>query len=476
MRGNDSHDHDQNGIERRTLLKASAALGTLWAAGASFGTERARALPNRPEAADDSVIYQYFHTEWTEIESDVDRLADLGIDAIWIPQPVASKLDWDDQTYRDQDGFYEDEESEYGRERDPHPPLGYQPVDLRDFDSAHGTGAELESLIETCHDNDIEVVVDVVLNHMANPQGPDGEIDWPQFDAGEHFHDNGTIGEDCELDGEAAQYECDLLGLPSLDVEHPEVQAAHEAYIEAIADLGADGLRFDAAAHVWPWYFEEMVHPIADRHGLWRVGEVWDEGDVGRLLEFANTGMTVFDFPLYAAIVDTFEGGSMENLSQNAARGVVHTNPDAAVTFVQNHDTVGPGVEPNEGEGIEVELAEAFVLAYAGQPTLYRSGADDRPEFEDSDLQDLVWVAQTLARGNVIDREVTHEAYVFEREGNLLAGINKSETAATYTVETSWSDETLVDHAGPGEAVDVDASGEVTIEVPPEGWVMYGTG
>ncbi|WP_394739177.1 alpha-amylase family glycosyl hydrolase [Natronococcus roseus] len=474
MRRNHSHTSDSAGIDRRSVLRSSAALGAVALGGVTIGSTTAAARSEGATAPEDGVGYQYFHREWTEIEADLERVADLGVSAIWIPQPAVSKLSWEDLTYGDQEGFYdgEGEESVYGRERDPHPPLGYQPVDLRDFDSAHGTEDELASLIETAHDHDIDVIVDVVLNHMANPDGPDGEVEYPQFDPDEHFHDYGTLG-DCELEGEEAEmYECDLLDLPSMDVEHPDVQEAHRAYLEKIADLGADGLRIDAAAHVWPWYFQEDINPLADELDLWRVGEVWDD-DVDHLLEFADTGMTVFDFPLYNAIMEAFEDGSMEELSQATARGVVHENPEVAVTFVQNHDTVGPEVEPNEPEGRAVELAEAFVLAYAGMPMLYRGGAEDRPELEDEDLRALVEVSRTLARGDVIDRHVDEDVYVFEREGNLLAGINTADEDRTVTVETDWRTEPLVDHAGDGANVTTDPDCAVELTVPAEGWVMY---
>ncbi|MDG5758616.1 alpha-amylase family glycosyl hydrolase [Natronococcus sp. A-GB1] len=473
MRRNHSHTSDAAGIDRRSVLRSSAAVGALALTGVTIGSTSAAARSEGATAPDDGVGYQYFHREWTEIEADLERVAELGVSAIWIPQPAVSKLSWENLTYEDQEGFYEGEESVYGRERDPHPPLGYQPVDLRDFDSAHGTEDELASLIETAHDHDIDVIVDIVLNHMANPDGPDGEVEYPQFDLDEHFHDYGTLGDGCELEGEEAEmYECDLLALPSLDVEHPEVREAHEAYLRKIADLGADGLRIDAAAHVWPWYFEEYVNRWADELDLWRVGEVWDD-DVGHLLEFADTGMTVFDFPLYNAIMEAFEDGSMEELSQETARGVVHERPEAAVTFVQNHDTVGPEVEPNEPEGRAVELAEAFVLAYAGMPMLYRGGAEDRPELEDDDLRALVEVSRTLARGDVIDRHVDENLYVFEREGNLLAGINTTDEDRTVTVETDWRNERLADFAGDGDDVRTDARCAVEITVPAEGWVMY---
>ncbi|AHG01126.1 hypothetical protein HALLA_17420 [Halostagnicola larsenii XH-48] len=457
-------------------MKASAALGTLALSGATLGATGVQALPDGPEADEDTVALQMFHREWTEIESRIPDVADSGFDAIWVQQPAEMKLDWDDLTYDGTMGFY-DEVGPYGH-RDPHPPIGYQPIDLRNFDSSLGTEGELESLIETAHEHDIEVIVDTVLNHMANPDGPDGRIDWPQFEADKHFHNNGTLGDDCQVDGEAANYECDLLGLPSLDVEHPEVQSAHEAYIEKIAGLGADGLRYDAAAHVWPWYMEENINPLADDLGLWRVAEVWDEGDVDGLLEWADTGMTVFDFPFYSAISDAFENGSMENLSQNAAPGVVHRDPSVAVTFVQNHDAVGPGVQPTDDaqtvpEGRAVELAEAFILAYAGMPMLYRSGPEEYHELEDDELSTLVAVSNEFAQGEVIDRDVGIDHYVFERDGNLLAGINKGGQTESVTVESGWSDTVLVDATGNGDDLEVGATGEVTVEIPAEGYVMY---
>ena len=450
----------------------AGTLASLFGTGASSGVA---AQAPTPEAADGEVAYQYFHTPWTEIEADVDRLAELGVTKLWIQQPAVGKLDWDDLAYDGEYGFYDDERSPFGW-RDPHPPLGYQPTDLTDFDSALGTEAELDSLIDTCHDHGIEVIVDVVLNHMAAEQGPDGFVELPGFDREEHFHDNGELGADCELDGEAAQYECDLLALPSLVVELDHVLDAHEAYLQRIADLGADGLRYDAAKHVWPWYWAEEINPIAEELGLWRVGEVWEEGDVTELVTFADTGMTVFDFPLYRAMRDAFEGGSMYELSQDAGRGVVHDRPDVAVTFAQNHDTVGPGMAEDEPEGRAVELAEAFICAYAGMPMLYRSDPEHRPELEDEEVAALVAVSREHAHGDVIDRAVEADVYVFEREGNLLAGINKGDSTATVTVDSSWTDEELVDHAGPGEPVAADGSGTVSIEIPPEGWVMYAPG
>lgn len=115
MGGNNNRDERYRGYatDRRTVLKASAALGALTAGSDSIGMDGAQALPDQPVAEDGTVAYQYFHAEWTEIEADVPRLADAGIGAIWIQQPARGKLDWDDLSYDGEYGSY-DETSPYG--------------------------------------------------------------------------------------------------------------------------------------------------------------------------------------------------------------------------------------------------------------------------------------------------------------------------------------------------------------------------
>ncbi|TYL38152.1 cytoplasmic alpha-amylase [Natronococcus pandeyae] len=486
MVDNDNHGSDSDGVGRRTLLKASATLGALTLAGTSFGSERARAAPEGPDTDEggEPVLYQYFHTEWSDVEADMQRLADVGVDGIWVPQPAEPKLDWEHQTTEDQEGYYGEAHPYFGY-LEPHPPVGYQPVDYRDFDSPYGTETELESMIDAAHDHDIEVVLDIVLNHMATEDGPDGEVELPRFDRDEHFHDYGTLGDDCYWqeeadDEERATYECDLLGLPSFDVEHDYVQSEQAEYVQRMADVGADGLRIDAAGHVWPWYFQYEINPLADDLGLWRVGEIWD-GDKETVMEFADTGMTVFDFPLYYAIMDAFEDGDMTALARDEARGIVHEDPDAAVTFVQNHDVSGPNVgvddedDPDEyeEEGIEVDLAHAYLLSYEGTPMIFLT-AESSAAIDDPHLEDLIWVKRNLAAGRAIDRYVDGGLYVFERETNLLAGINNDEwNDRTEWVETSWTNETLVDYTGNQGEVTTNDDGWVEITVPSQGWVMY---
>ncbi len=68
---------------------------------------------------------------------------------------------------------------------------------------------------------------------------------------------------------------------------------------------------------------------------------------------------------------------------------------------------------------------------------------------------------------------VDRDLYVFEREGNLLAGINNGDGPLETTVDTTWADQTLTDFTDHGDDVEVADDGTVTLEVPAKGWVMY---
>ncbi len=484
--------------ERREFLRGAAAasaavLGVSTAGcttpGRDFGGPDAAVVPDieasvTTDSDGEGVIYQYFHTPWAEVEDDLPMLAEAGIDALWLPQPAVGKLDFQHLATEDQDGFYEPEHPDFGH-LEPHPPLGYQPVDLREFDSVFGTEEELQSLVDAAHDRGIEIIVDTVLNHVANPDPAPADrwgdsddptettqLEWPQFEVEEHFTEVPTYDYRGEIEDE--QYDESLLGLPNLDVSHPEVQEAHEAYLRKIAEFGIDGIRFDAAAHVWPWYFAEEINPLCEELELWRVGEMWDEGDTDFLMEFVDTGMNAFDFPLYSNIVTAFEEDDLTGLAQDGGNGVVYEDPDAAVTFAQNHDTAGPGVGPGDPEGEAMALANAFILSYPGTPHLFSTdiGAD-----LDADTQRLIDVKNRLARGALIDRHVSEGTYLYEREGNLLAGINVSQSAQSYTVETSWDEgTTLVDYTGHQPSIDVGEDGEAEVTVPARSWVMYTLG
>lgn len=150
-------------LSRRRLLRGLGVVGTVGVTGTLV--DSARAAPGEP------VALQYFHETWSTITSNLQTVADRGYDVVWIQAPQKSRLTWADQDGRND------------------PPLGYQPVDYRDFNSEFGTESELRTLIDTAHSHGIEVYIDCVMNHMADGMG----YDFPAFSHPDFHHCCGQI-------------------------------------------------------------------------------------------------------------------------------------------------------------------------------------------------------------------------------------------------------------------------------------------
>lgn len=411
-------------LSRRRLLRGLGIVGTVGVTGTLI--DSARPTPGEP------VALQYFHETWGTITSNLQTVADRGYDVVWIQAPQKSRLTWTDQDGRND------------------PPLGYQPVDYRDFNSEFGTESELRTLIDTAHSHGIEVYIDCVMNHMADGMG----YDFPAFSHPDFHHCCGQID---DWDDEHEVKNGELLGLPDLEQESSYVRGELYNYMQKISSVGADGYRYDAAKHMPRWYFRDHANPWADEFGMQRVGEVYS-GSVSYVQNYIDTGMNAFDYPLFYTMSDVFSGGDMRTLQ---GAGVRAQDPWHAWPFVDNHDQNGPS---------QYELAHAHILTSEGTPILYNIHPDWL--LGNDAINNMIWVRKNLSGGETHWRHTDTNLAVYERHNNLLVGLNNSNSQQSTTVSTSWSNTTLHDYSG--NASDVSVNGDrVQVSVPPEGWVFY---
>src|SRR5262249_48779933 len=96
-----------------------------------------------PARADDGVIYQAFNMAFSDVQSSLDHIKGLGYAYVQVSPPAKSAdvADW------------------WGR---------YQPLDLSVIDGPLGDEAALQSLITAAHSKGLKVIIDTVLNHMAD--------------------------------------------------------------------------------------------------------------------------------------------------------------------------------------------------------------------------------------------------------------------------------------------------------------------
>lgn len=331
-----------------------------------------------PEPEHRNAIVQLFNWPFTKVEAAIPTLRALGYSHVHVSPPQKSNdhvADW------------------WGR---------YQPVDFGVIAGPLGTEDEFRRMNDAAEDNGIQIIADVVLNHMASAEGTDYltvdrarcEITaekFPQFDVADFHKPCGTSCDDRT---------CWLFGaLPDLKTEAPRVRQVAKEYLAKLAGLGVDGFRFDAARHIEPGFFPEVLKAAP---GKYAFGEIVLRKPEEFTDYLNNAGdMDFYDFPLLATMTPAFGfGGDLSKLKEPARQDPQGAlEGPRAITFVRNHDidrgqnTPGRGIDDpafnlgwdpvkRELDLVDVRLAYAFVLGREdGFPYVFA----DMPEAEKQD-------------------------------------------------------------------------------------------
>ncbi|QCC52193.1 alpha-amylase domain-containing protein [Halapricum salinum] len=415
-------------LTRRQLLKRSTAAAAAVTVGSST-------LAGTASAAGEPVALQYFDygdygpigDHWNRISNEAGTIANAGYDAVWIQSPCKPNSSNSN---------------------------GYNPRDHFDFNSSLGTESELRGMISSLHNNGVDVYADSVVNHTGTTE-PDGGH-YPPFPDRSYFHDPYDSGRTTKQ----------LYGLWDLKHENGEVTNILRDFCYTLGnDLGFDGFRWDAAKHVPKWWFRDYANQWANDLGMFKVGEVYD-GNTDFVMDYVNTGMNCFDYPLHYKLKSEFAyGGNLSNVADAVRNGNSIMGRDAyhASTFVDNHDDDPPSNR---------KLAHAFILTAPGYPMVFANHA--KPEGVDLDagwLTNLIWIKKNLAGGDMYFRHDSQNLLIHERYNNLLTGINQSGSWQSQWVYTSWRNTTLKDYTGSIDDVYVNGDGWVEVSVPPGGWV-----
>jgi len=326
---------------------------------------------------------------------------------------------------------------------------GYWTEDVRMLESRFGTTEELVALRDELEKRGMNLVLDMVLNHV----GYDTKLvtehpDW--------FHHNGDIK---KWDDAVQMTTFDVHGLPDLAQEK---DAVYEFLLSASAHwievLQPAGFRLDAVKHVgnpfWQRYTEDLgVHA---GEGFATIGELYN-GDPKVIAEgFTDGGFShLFDFPLYFSMKDTFcKGQHLGRLAATLSLDSLYADANRLVTFADNHDV--PRVwSACGGEERRVRALLTFLLTARGIPTvnygteLGLPGAGEPENRRDMDfnadarfaslIRTLLTARKThevLRNGQARPLHLSSDRYLYLREGR-----EESALIAINLGETSWAPE-----------------------------------
>lgn len=312
----------------------------------------------------------YSDTQWTNLTSQADELSKY-FNLIWVPQSG-----WCNSTTD----------------------MGYYPRYWFNQNSAFGTEQELRTMISTFKAKGTGIIADVVVNHK------NGVYKWCDF-ANETVkgknktysvtwdntgykqicnNDEANTATKSEAKGKikgAADTGLGDTGCRDLDHTNPTTQQNIKTYEDFLLnEMGYTGFRYDFVKGYDPKYIK--IYNEASKPKF-SVGEYWQGsvtaskkddhpfGGVKDWVEATDWTSAAFDFPMKYLIKGAFGDGNWKALTDYKTR-LVGIEPQYAVTFIDNHDTGEPHVNPDPLRA-NVEAANAYILAMPGTPCIWIS-------------------------------------------------------------------------------------------------------
>lgn len=385
--------------------------------------------------------------------------------------------------------------------------MGYDPYDFYDlgeFDQRgevrtwFGTRSELETLIKTAHDNNLQIYADMVLNHTngadeeeINPL--DGKKRWTKYNpSSQKFIRDWT----CYHPSLFERYDNEIFeGMPDLCHRNPDVYKSLMEYARwLIEDIGFDGFRYDFVKGYGVWLIGAIMERLYKkgeniRYSPFGVGENWsDVSSITRWLQetnsFTDNPISAFDFTLRSRLKDMCDeaGFSMKTLTQ-AGTLITDGLSMNAVTFVENHDMVKNASIINDKM-----MAYAYILTHEGYPCVFWQDYYNwglAREGQSSGIAALVWVHENFAGGGTAVLYCDDDLYIMERRGfgtqkGLVFVLNNSGSWNGRYVTTQWINTQLKPVAWCGkDNADIpadkwtNAAAGADFWAPPRGYVVY---
>ncbi|MBQ6887252.1 MAG: alpha-amylase [Lachnospiraceae bacterium] len=194
----------------------------------------------------------------------------------------------------------------------------YDVTDYCDIDPEYGTLDDFKVLVEECHNRDVNVIIDFVMNHTSSKhewfvaaceylkelgEKEPSENECPYFGY-YNFTKEKQADYYYNVPGTDWYYEGKFWSeMPDLNLENPALRQEFENIVDFWLEIGVDGFRLDAAkefysdnttanVEVLSW-FNDMVK--SKKEDAYIVAEVWTEVDV--YAKYYESGIdSVFDF------------------------------------------------------------------------------------------------------------------------------------------------------------------------------------
>lgn len=271
----------------------------------------------------------------------------------------------------------------------------YDVANYYEINPQFGTMADLQELLDLCHQRGVKVILDLPINHtstqnqwfknftnahlMQNDRNAYYNFytwleDGDTVPAGRHF---------ARVAGRTLLYEANFSDdMPELNFDNESVRQTVLDVAKFYLDMGVDGFRFDAAKYIyygdnassadfWQWYIGELRQMKAD---VYTVAEVWDgDGVIDQYLP-ATSCFNFTASQTAGIIAETAKGGDANRLTAYVESYLnnVSARSDAALgtLFISNHDMDRAAGYLPVASGF-MKVAASLYLLSPGSPFIY---------------------------------------------------------------------------------------------------------
>ena len=271
-----------------------------------------------------------------------------------------------------------------------HPSPTYHGYDVEDYYAINedfGTLADFSAFVSAAHDANIDVIIDLVINHTSRTH--------PWFTEGLNNFRNGTFSPTDETnkanwynfywEGGVVKYEAGFGDwMPDLNLDNSKVRDEIAAICKHWQDLGVDGFRLDAVKY---FYMNNSTKSIDFLEWLtdvvrvndpdaYLVGEVWDDQatvnlyyrGIDSLFNFAGSGTGGYIIDSITSVT----GSTFAFRLADSQEKVLAINEDGLMAnFLTNHDMDrSSGMFIMDTEARRKLAASAYLLT-PGVPFIY---------------------------------------------------------------------------------------------------------
>lgn len=354
----------------------------------------------------------------------------------------------------------------------------YQPLNQA-VGNALGSRDEFKALCQEAESYGIDVIVDAVLNHVANDGA--GRVDqysnnvWSEFKNYDYYHHQGQCSDWKSREAVTQQG----IGMPDLNTQNPQVQQMAINFLNDCIECGADGFRFDAAKHIetnlgedqgkgWSGnYWNNVLGSLQNKEDLFIYGEVLDE--------YGSESDNLYAYDRFMTITDHYYGDTLRQavMSYNlpaAQNWNLKLQSNNRVSYVENHDHFEHNQSTNLSD-TQRKLAWGLLAARDDVTPMYLSrrtgslGSKGSTDFMNQEIIAINWFHNAM---------VGESEYLRYANGNSCALVDRG-TKGTAIIntggdfyldsETNLADGQYTDKGGSGASFTV-SNGRITGNVP----------